>query len=292
MLTGIALSLALQATAAAPPPLPQQQEGDQAIVVNGRRDVERQIHDFVKALTDVPPAGQISRFDWAVCPAAIGLSKRQDDEVADRMRAVASAVGMRVDKPGCRANVLVVVARNAQNFVDWLRDNEPEYFTGVPPKEKQALKHVGAAAAWHIEGRVDQDGVNVSRDSDTGMYISSRTDVPSRISTNTHPAFDKAMVVLDGRSLAGLTVVQLADYAAMRAFAKTDPSRLAAPAAPTILTILDTPIGRPVPITLTEWDLAYLKALYGSTENRLAGQQSGEMAHKMAHDLKDRPDRN
>jgi hypothetical protein len=75
----------------------------------------------------------------------------------------------------------------------------------------------------------------------------------------------------------------------MRAFAKTDPSRLEKPAAPTILTLLDTPNGGAVPITLTEWDLAYLKALYGSTTNRLAGQQSGEMAQKMAKDLKGSP---
>ena len=282
MLIPIALSIAVQAATATPP-------NQQAIVVQGHRDVQRQIHDFVRALTDVPPASQISRFDWAVCPAAVGLSKRQNAEVADRMRAVASAAGMRVSKPGCKANALVVVSDDAQKFVDWLKNHEPEYFVGVSPKEKELLKHAGHAAAWHIEGRTDQDGVAVTRDSDSGMFISSRTDVPSRISTNDHPSFEAAIVVLDGRALAGLTVVQLADYAAMRAFAKTDPSRLGKPAAPTILTLLDTPIGGAVPITLTEWDLAYLKALYGSTANRLAGQQSGEMAQKMAKDLKGSP---
>jgi len=284
MLIPIALSIAVQASAATATPPTQQ-----AIVVQGHRDVQRQIHDFVRALTDVPPAGQISRFDWAVCPAAVGLSKRQNAEVADRMRAVANAAGMRVGKPGCKANALVVVSDDAQKFVDWLKNHEPEYFIGVSPKEKELLNHAGHAAAWHIEGRTDQDGVAVTRALDSGMFISSRTDVPSRISTNDHPRFEAAIVVLDGRALAGLTVVQLADYAAMRAFAKTDPSRLGKPAAPTILTLLDTPIGGAVPITLTEWDLAYLKALYGSTTNRLAGQQSGEMAQKMAKDLKGSP---
>lgn len=288
MLTSIALLLALQASAASPPP-PQQNQPE--IVVQGQRNVERQVHDFVKALTDIPPAGQISRFDWAVCPVAVGLSVRQNEEVADRMRAVAEAAGMRVAKPGCKPNALVVVSTDAQKFVDWLKDHEPEYFIGVTPKEKQLLKHAGHAAAWHIEGRTDQDGVSVSRDSDSGLFISERTDVPSRISTNDHPSFEAAIVVLDARSLAGLTVVQLADYAAMRAFAKTDPSRLAKPVAPTILTLLDTPMGGAVPITLTEWDLAYLKALYGSTTNRLAGQQSGEMQRKMAQDLKDAPNK-
>jgi hypothetical protein len=283
MLMSIALLVALQASATPPP------SQEPAIVVQGQRNVERQIHDFVKALTDVPPAGQISRFDWSVCPVAVGLSARQNAEVAERMRAVAQAAGMRVAKPGCKANALVVVSTDAQKFVDWLKDHEPEYFIGVTPKEKQLLKHAGHAAAWHIEGRTDQDGVSVSRDSDSGMFISERTDVPSRISTNDHPSFEAAIVVLDARALAGLTVVQLADYAAMRAFAKTDPSRLANPVAPTILTLLDTPMGGAVPITLTEWDLAYLKALYGSTTNRLAGQQSGEMQRKMAQDLKDAP---
>jgi hypothetical protein len=286
MLIPIALSLAVQAAASTPPPPPQNQ---QAIVVQGRRDVQRQIHDFVKALTDVPPAGQLSRFDFTVCPVAVGLSRPQNAEVADRMRAVADAAGIKVGKPACKANVLVVVSNNAQKFVDWLKDEEPKYFIGVTPKEKGLLKHVNHAAAWHIEGRTDQDGVNVTRDLDSGMFISSRTDIPSRISTNDHPSFEAAIVVLDGRSLGGLTVVQLADYASMRAFAKTDPSRLANPAAPTILTLLDTPMGSAVPITLTEWDLAYLKALYGSTTNRLAGQQTGEMQQRMAQDLKDRP---
>lgn len=281
MLMSIALSLALQAAAAPPPPQQNQPE----IVVQGQRNVQRQIHDFVKALTDIPPAGQISRFDWEVCPAAVGLATRQNAEVAERMRLVAEAAGLRVAGPGCRDNVLVVVSNDAQKFVDWLKNNEPEYFIGVPPKEKQALRQVGRAAAWHIEGRIDQDGVNVPRDTETGTYVSSRTDIPSRISTNTHPAFDAAIVVLDGRALGGLTVAQLADYAAMRAFAKTDPSRLAKGAAPTILTLLDAPMGSAVPITLTQWDLAYLKALYGSTGNRLAGQQRGEMARRMADEL-------
>lgn len=287
MLISIALSLAFQATASAPVPGPQQNQ--QAIVVQGRRDVQHQIHDFVKALTDIPPAGQLSRFDFSVCPVAVGLSKAQNAEVADRMRAVALAAGIKVGKPTCRGNTLVVVSNDAQKFVQWLKDEEPEYFIGVTPKEKGLLKRVGHAAAWHIEGRTDQDGVSVTRDLDTGIFISSRTDIPSRISTNDHPSFEAAIVVLDGRSLGGLTVVQLADYAAMRAFAKTDPSRLTNPAAPTILTLLDTPMGGAVPITLTEWDLAYLKALYGSTTNRLAGQQTGEMQKKMAQDLKETP---
>lgn len=271
----------------APPaeaPQPQEQ-----IVVQGRRDVQRRVDEFVNALTDIPRTGQISRFDWAVCPKAVGLTDRQNNAVAERMRAVATAVGIRVDQPSCKANVLVLVTDDAPKFVRWVRDNEPSYFEGVSPAEMEALKRGGPAAAWHTEGLLDADGREVPRDRDTGQYINSRTDVPSLMSTNSHPHFGASIVVLDSRALAGLTVVQLADYAAMRAFAKTDPTRLQKAAAPTILTLLDAPMGSAVPITMTAWDFAYLKALYGSTENRLAGQQRREMAHDMTRDLTGSP---
>ena len=115
--------------------------------------------------------------------------------------------------------------------------------------------------------------------------------MPSRLATTTRPHFTAAIVALDVRALAGLTVVQLADYAAMRAFARIDPSRLRNSPAPTILTLLDTPIGSAAPITLTAWDLAYLKSLYGSNADRLAGQQRQEMKRKMANELSGSPNR-
>jgi len=93
------------------------------------------------------------------------------------------------------------------------------------------------------------------------------------------------VVVVDIDALGGLTVTQLADYAAMRAFARTDPERLEKSSVRSILTVLDTPIGGLAPVTLTEWDLAFLKALYGSAANRIAFQQRNEMKHLVAGEL-------
>lgn len=287
MLIAIAASLGLQA---APPP--PQQKSSPEIVVQGRRDVERQIDNFVRVLTDTPMEGQISRFDWAVCPTVAGLSSRQNIEAAERMRAVAEAAGLNVARPGCKANVLVVVADDSKKFVDWLRNKEPRFFEGVSPKEMGLLSRGGPAEAWHVEGRLDADGREVPYDRIKGEYINERTDVPSRLSTDSRPNFTAAIVVLDSHALGGLTVAQLADYAAMRAYARTDPSLLAKSSAPSILTILDAPVGSSVPVTLTEWDMAYLKSLYASNGNRLAGQQRQEMKRKMADELKGSPDRN
>ena len=288
MLIAIAASLGLQA--APPPQAPQKSTPE--IVVQGRRDVERQVDDFVRVLTDTPMEGQISRFDWSVCPTVAGLSARQNIEAAERMRAVAEAAGLTVARPGCKANVLVVVADDSKKFVDWLRNKEPRFFESVSAKELDALSRGGPAEAWHVEGRVDADGREVPYDRIRGEYINERTDVPSRLSTDSRPHFTAAIVVLDSHALGGLTVAQLADYAAMRAYARTDPSLLRKASAPSILTILDAPVGSAVPVTLTEWDMAYLKSLYASNGNRLAGQQRQEMKRKMADELKGSPERN
>lgn len=271
--------------AAAAQPQEQQQPDSRDIVVQGIRDIDRQVGNFVRALTDVPMSGQISRFDWAVCPNVVGLSDQQNAMAADRMRQVAEAAGIRVGKAGCNGNILLIVADDVPGVVKWLRSKHSDLFHGVPARQMRELSRGGQVAAWHVEGLLDADGVEVPRDRDTGQYVIERTGTPSRISTVSRPHFAASVVVVDSRALEGLTVVQLADYAAMRAFARTDPSRLRDSSAPSILSVIDAPMGSAVPITLTQWDLAYLKALYSSTENRRAGQQRGEISRQMAREL-------
>lgn len=289
MLIQIALAVGLSAVPATPTPASSSSEPPE-IVVKGRRDFGEQVNDFVEALTDVRATDQISRFDWAVCPGAIGLSTSQNASAARRMRAVAEAAGIKVAPASCKANVLMIVTDDKAKFVGWLEAKHPTYFEGVPDK---VMKQLGRkdlpVAAWHVEGLLDADGGSVARDRVSGHYTVERTDTPSRISTTTRPHFAAAIVVIDSKALDGLTVVQLADYAAMRAFARTDPSRAAASAAPTILNIIDSPMDSEVPITLTQWDLAYLKALYASPDHRLAGQQQRDMQSRMATDLSKEP---
>lgn len=277
----------LLAGAAAPIAAQAQPQGNSSeeIVVEGTRNIDRQVSSFVKALTDVPMSGQISRFDWAVCPNVVGLSDRQNGVAAQRIRQVAEAAGITLGKPGCTGNVLLLVTDDVPAMVKWLRSKHSNLFAGVPSREIRELSRGGPAVAWHIEGRLDADGVEVPFDQVTGQYTVERTDTPSRISTTTRPHFAAAVVIVDNSALEGLTVVQLADYAAMRAFARTDPSRLRESSPPSILAAIEAPIGSEVPITLTQWDLAYLKALYSSTENRRAGQQRGEMSREMVREL-------
>jgi hypothetical protein len=253
------------------------------IIVEGTTEREKQIQDFVGSLTQAPIGGQLSRFDWEICPTAVGLPDAQNHAATERMRRVAVAAGMTLAEPGCRPNALLVVADNKQEFIEGLHDKYPIYFADRWGRPNKPKIQPGPATAWHVETIVDSNG-NVPRRQRTLKYfISDSTDT-----TRLYPAHGLNMVagvvVIDRAALEGLTTTQVADYAAMRIFARTDPARVKSNA-PTILDILDAPMGSSVPVTMTEWDLGFLRALYGSQGRQHANRQRKEMQGLLRKDL-------
>lgn len=291
-LAAVACALFLSSAAAAQeaPPAADQPEDGQEIVVTGEA-LEQQVRNFVEALTPATVRGQLGRFERSVCPLAVGVPASQGQAIAERMRRVADASGMLVGRAGCHPNALVVVTEDKRAFMEALRRRGLGYFVGLPESRiRQLLATPGPAVAWQTPGPpLSADGVEVSAgDSEENPTI--RTTRPgSRLSAPTRVQFGNAIVIVERRALEGLTTIQLADYAAMRTFAKADPARLGEPAPETILTVLDAPMGAAVPVTLTHWDLAFLRGLYTSRGDLYAPAQRGEIGTAVREAL-ERPD--
>jgi hypothetical protein len=282
MLMQLALALAVN-TAAAPPP---REPDTSAIVVQGARIGSRQIRDFVKAVTDVPYGGQVARFHAAACPAAIGLSDAFNAAVVDRIRKVAAAAGVRVARAPCTPNVFLIVTNDKKAAIEALERKYPAYFDGLSSKDVHDLAFSPEpAVAWQVRSRLSADGDLLEKPAGTDTYRVQGTFNPSRISTSTKPTFVASLVVVDIKAAAGLTTTELADYAAMRAFAAADPGRVLKTGVPTILGVLGQPDGAPLPITLTYWDLGLLKALYSTDNSYYARYQRGEMERVVREEL-------
>jgi len=272
----------------APPP-----PGQSDIVIEGTRSPKKQVGDFVRSLTIAPSLGQISRFHWAVCPAALGLPDKQNRQIEDRLRKVAAAAGMRVGKADCVANSFVIVTDDRRELLEGLNAKYPAYFHSVD-RMKSLIEQPGHAVAWHVEGLVDATGqapVGSSRSLGGGfggpgghVNVTESTE-GGRLHTPGAPQFIAGVLVLDRQGLVGLTTTQVADYSAMRLFARTDPAKLKASSPPTILKVLDAPMGSMTPITLTSWDFGYLKALYASDPRQLAQQQRSEMRQLLENEV-------
>jgi len=278
-------SAAMAAPAQSPAPPAAEPKSGEEIVVTGTRLGDREISDFLGALVPGRINGQVSRFDWEVCPTAVGLSPAQNAAVVDRMRKVAGAAGIRVADAKCKPNVMVIVAKDKAAVVQQLNKKYPAYFNGMSPGQVRKLAGTPRASAWHVEGMLSADGTQLTKDLEQDYYVNESTVDPSRLRASSRPHFIGSVVVVELSALAGLSTTQFADYAALRTFARTDPSRLDASRAPTILTILDQPMGSEVPMTLTKWDMSFLTSLYSAPDNQFAGRQRSEMKREFKKEL-------
>ena len=304
------------AAAFAAPALAQQsapRAEDSVVVVEGVRVNERQIDTFVDALTDVEFGGQIGRFERLACPAAVGLlSAEQNADIVSRLRVVAEAAGIEVGEEGCRPNLLVVVTHNKREFIEQLDRRYPAYFHAMSARQVRRLAQShDPVAVWHVEGRIGPDGQEAPLAVPNfagGMILTPDgfgrpmqgpdgnliggdftvvdvTYTPGRIRATTRPHFVASVIVAELGALAGLTTTQFADYAAMRTFAETEPARVALTGVPTILKAIDAPLDSAVPLTLTHWDLSFLRALYALPENQFENMQRSNMRRLMTEEL-------
>lgn len=264
LLRGLVLYAAFSATGAtAAPPNPQPDEQN-TIIVSGKRVGEKDVQEYVRALTPIPVGGQLSRFEKSICPVAIGLHPLQREAVANRIRRVAGSVGMRVGGKDCVPNVVVVVTEDKNVFLRELRRTRYEYFGTLSQRKVRELeRQPGPAVAWQLQGPpVNARGVELQADPDLGVYVNRTIDPSSRLQSAARPQFDGAVVIVERKALDGLTITQLSDYAAMRAFAGMDVARLAKSGTQTILRVLDAPMGSPVAASLTKSDFGFLRGLY------------------------------
>ena len=283
MIFPIFLSAALAAQQPAPA---QPAQPEQAIVITGQKDQRKAIQDFVGALTAVPSNRQLSRFEHSVCPAVFGLPKAQAEAVANRIRAVSKSVGIVVGSPPCAPNVLLLVTSDKKAFLEELQRHSADYF-GLTDKQFHDLeRQPGPAAAWQTQGpMMSEDGVDLTEDTTQGVVVNRTIDPSSRITVPVHPQFDTSVVVVERRALTGMTVTQLADYVALRALTGADPAKLGNSSAPTILHVLDVPVGGEAPITMTQWDYSFLNGYYDARRGLRTGAQRSAIGDSMGKTL-------
>jgi hypothetical protein len=279
---------ALLAIAATPAPAQNASppQSDDEIIVQGTRPTKRQVSDFVKALVKVPNFDQISRFQSPACPVAMGLSSVQNRQVVERMRRVADAARIPLAPQNCAPNIFVIVAPDKRAAIAELNRRYPAYFWGLSAKQVRRLASAPEpASAWQVATRVSADRELLKKAAGAGYYIVETGNSPSRLRAASVPSFVASVVVVDLGSAVGLSVIQLADYAALRTFADVDPDRVLKTGAPTVLGVLGAPADSPLPASLTYWDLGYLKALYSTNNAYYAGYQRGDIEQMVRKEL-------
>lgn len=262
------------------------------IVVTGVRPEQTQA--FVDQLAAISPmAEQLPRWDNAICTSIGSLPVRQAQFVADRIAARAAALGLHPGAPGCRANVAVFVTNDSDTFSRELFEQDRTMFAyyqanGVSTLGQQALDDFlqtpRAVRWWHVSETFGADGMSLAGDASRGGLQNAprvRSN-GSMLTGNTREDLVQAIVVVDARRVQGAQLAALADYIAFVALAQINPSASTADY-PTILNLFNgTQTNASGPAALTQWDQAFLDALYRTQRNASSQrQQKAEIARRM-----------
>lgn len=290
MLAGAAASISV-AIAHAQPATPAAAPDEEIVVTGSRGDP---VAAFVEAVT-VDTDEQIARFATPICPISLGLPPGHGEFIEGRIRQVADHLGIGSAGSDCLPNVIVIVADQGGDFVQRLRRERPELFAALELSDvRRVMRLSGPVRAWQVVEPHGADGRPMERIGflETGPGQPPRPVVRAHVLNGVMPSLTQrptrqdlslSFIVFDLEAIEGLTLLQIADHAAIRALARTEAALL--PPGRSILTVFRDRDTEATAGELTDWDAAYLRALYRTANVVTAHQQRSSVARTMRREL-------
>lgn len=291
------LALGAMVGAAQAPSTGLHSDPDAPIVVTGTRLTREMARDraveFVRELEVASGRTPAARWIDPVCPAVRGIAAPYARIVETRMRAIAAAAGIKTGGEGCQPNISVSFVRDAGALVRDVASRSPRRLMEVQPGDREALLNGEAPVRWwYVTEQRGRGGMrNAARSIQTssgpgagpslGGVGSLDTESLSQysssmVSTQVNRVLIDAAVVVDFDGASGHSLEAVAAYAAFVAFAEVR----AAEATPRG-SVLNMFAPDAFDDGLTDWDMAFLRALYGLQLDREAHQHRGLLVRDM-----------
>lgn len=298
---GLATAIMALTVATAVAQTPPAATEDGAIVVPGQRGFREAVRAFVDDVSAANRGGRLARWDRRICAGVFGADRRGAQALIDRISMRAQAVGLDVGEPGCRANVLVIVAPYAQRFTPTFVAQNPVLFSrggrSGPTRGGSALwefTNVDRPVRWwHVSEVVTDRGQTLPQteartggDSSIEGAAVARVSNTGRLSSGVREDFNRVIIIVDSRDTAEAPFSAVADYVAMVTLAQINPTGQIG-STPSILSLFsDREVGLPGPSGWTDWDLAYVRALYEAPRYSASSNlQEGAITSDMVKDL-------
>jgi hypothetical protein len=243
---------------------------DDDIVVTGERPTHREVSRQARDVTDIGSDIRdrpLARIEDRLCPGVIGLKRAGAELMVDRIRWNAERLDMwMADDTDCSANLIIAFVEDGQQTIAELYDNQPWLFDTMTISERRALLDEGGPVrVWTTAQDRTRDGMPIARRENlTDPPVVQMWMAHSKLYLTIRQDITQVVVLFDREAVRGKSIIQLADYATMRSFARTRPAEGDA-ALDTILALFD-PDHEPPP-QLTDFDQAYLRSVYKEIAN-------------------------
>lgn len=267
---------------------------EQVTVEAHRESLERRVRDYVSQITTGPTDESLERWTRPMCPLVAGLTTKQGELVLTRVSQIARTVGAPLGPEQCQANLIIVVTPDPKKAIEtWRKSSSGQIFNGASSLTiKHFIETARPVRAWYNARVVDAHGVALTGANVVLNHMGG--EAGNRASVNSHASDTRielgsvkelggVFLIVDAHDLEHVQLGQLADYIGMVGLAKLDTAAHAG-AAPTILNLFASGDGsQPPPPGLTEWDEAFLKALYHTDPS--TRMQRAAITRSIAHDV-------
>lgn len=259
------------------------------ITVQGRR-IDERVRSFLDEVVAAPRGRGPARWRDNICVGVANLRGETAQYLADRVSDVAWDIGLEAGEPGCRPNIMIIGTDDGAAMAQALVAARRSVFwpggSGMN-RSRAALEafqdNDHPVRWWHISLPVDSETNRLAVRLPGGNPPVVANYAAGRLRTTIRNDLGRVIIIVDVAKLAGLNSRQIADYVAMVALSQVDPDADTQDY-DSILNVFRQPAASP---NLTEWDMAYLKALYAAELNQTAtSHQTGEIQDLMARDQK------
>lgn len=250
-------------------------------VQGSRAQVRKQIQSFVSQVTR-KDGELIGRWRDLVCPFVAGLSDPQDEFIRHRILEVEARVRKReatFDRQ-CPPNLFVILTDDVDHVLAQWKERDPGMFRW---KDRAGVSHsagAGPVKVWHNAIEVSADDRPMDATSNTGPPKGKLKD--SRIAASAQENITGVVVLVDAGRVGKVSLAQVADYIAMVSLSQIDLSADVGKVNTILQVFADNTTTTP-PAALTDWDYAFLKALYRTSYSPL--HQRMDLSARMSRDL-------
>lgn len=265
--------------------------------------LREQVQAFTREALAPPPGRPLARWDRRVCVGVSNLDGRYARFMIDRVVTLANDLGLETGGPGCRPNIIIAAAADANELARGLVKDDA--FSFRPAQSGASLGEAALARFqstdapvrwWHVSLPVTVDGGDIALgllgDFEFGpegpQPLSVRVREVSRLRANTREDLQRATIIINTERVGSVGFGALSDYVAMVALAQMAPEADTS-AYDTVLNLFRPGANRSA--GLTQWDRDYLRALYAARRDYARPtQQSQAIASGVAEQRKPRQD--
>jgi hypothetical protein len=216
-----------------------------------------------------------------LCLRIVGVADEQEHFIRSRLTQIVTDAGAQVAPAACSANFhLIVTAHPRELIAAWIARHDGAAEPGWHA-QKRRLEQARAVRVWYDVDLVAAEGSPLGSGCAGVPTSEARTlcgDSASRLRFNSVGAFRAVVVIVDRTLAVDFRLGQLVDYIGLVGLVRLDLDADAT-GAPTLLTLFRAPREDRLQ-GLTEWDTAFLAALY-QTDSSARGQDS-DIARRMA----------